>query len=357
MKNLRDESLRIGAAFDALKEWYIQNQKALPWRQSMDPYAIWISETMLQQTRIETVIPYYLRFMKELPNLAALAQVEEDRLLKLWQGLGYYNRARNLKKAAVMIMEEYGGIFPRRREDLQRLPGVGAYTAGAISSLAFGAPEPAVDGNVLRVILRLTAGTEDISLEKTKRSVTERLRALYPSGIDSAILTQAWMELGENICLPHGKPKCELCPLALLCLARERNEIDVLPVRSPKKSRRIENRTVLLLHCQGRYAICQRKEKGLLAKLWEFPNFNGKFTREEAEKLCREKGMAVLSLSFCGEAKHIFTHIEWHMTGFFLEIKSPSSAYLWKTPEELDTQFAIPSAFQFYIKQIKEREK
>ena len=193
-------------AIARLLAWYSASRRLLPWRQDPTPYHTWIAEIMLQQTRIEAVIPYYERFLRELPDVSALAAVSEDRLLKLWEGLGYYSRARNLKKAALLLMERYDGELPASAVELRKLPGIGDYTAGSIASISFGLPEPAVDGNVLRVMTRVLACGDDIAAPATRRAVTELLRAHYPSGDSAALLTEGIMELGETVCLPNGIP-------------------------------------------------------------------------------------------------------------------------------------------------------
>ena len=248
-----------------IRQWYAASRRLLPWREDPTPYHTWIAEIMLQQTRIEAVIPYYTRFLRELPDVASLAAVSEDRLLKLWEGLGYYSRARNLKKAALMIMERWNGVIPADAEELKKLPGIGDYTAGSIASIAFGLPEPAVDGNVMRVMTRLLACSDDISVPATKKSITVLLRAEYPSGEQAALLTEGIMELGETVCLPNAVPRCENCPIRGLCTAHQEGEELSYPVKSAGKARRIEEKTVFLLHCGSRFAIRRRPEGGLLA--------------------------------------------------------------------------------------------
>ncbi len=327
--------------------WYRSVRRDLPWRRDPTPYQVWISEIMLQQTRIEAVIPYYARFLAELPDVASLAAVPEDRLLKLWEGLGYYSRARNLKKAAQLVMSEYGGELPRRAEELKKLPGVGDYTAGAIASIACGEPEPAVDGNVLRVVMRLTACGDDVLSPSTRRRVTAALRELYPSGEEASLLTEGLMELGETICLPNGEPRCRDCPLRELCAAhREGREAD-FPKRSPKKERRIEEKTVLLLRCGGRYAL-RRREAGLLAGMWEFPNLPGKLDAEAVRAALLSRGLSAEAIRPCGESKHVFTHVEWHMTVFFVDFSRQSGEFEWKSPEEIRSGYAVPTAFRAY---------
>ena len=262
-----------------LLDWYDANARILPWREQPEPYRVWLSEIMLQQTRVEAVKPYFERFLAALPTIRSLAEAPEDRLMKLWEGLGYYNRARNLQKAARMILERHNGMFPSDFEEILALPGIGEYTAGAISSIAFGRPVPAVDGNVLRVMSRLLESAEDIAQPAVKVNITHALKQIYPEQ-RCGDFTQSLMELGATVCLPNGKPKCRECPLAELCLARLNGKVAELPVKAPKKARKLENRTVLLLFCGNRIAIRRREEKGLLAGLYEFPNREGSLTGE-----------------------------------------------------------------------------
>ena len=342
----------LAEAAARLVPWCREQRRDLPWRRSPTPYQVWISEIMLQQTRIEAVIPYYERFLAELPDPAALAAVPEERLLKLWEGLGYYSRARNLKKAAVMLMEQYGGRLPSSAAELRKLPGIGDYTAGAIASIACGEPEPAVDGNVLRVVMRLTACGDDVLSQKTRSRVTEELRRIYPSGEAAGFLTEGLMELGETLCLPNGEPRCALCPLGDLCLAHRGGRESEFPTRSPKRERRAETLTVLLLRCGGRYALRRRGSKGLLAGMWEFPHLPGRLTEAELRAALAERGLSAGEIRPCGESTHVFTHIEWHMTGYFADISRESGEFVWKTPDEIRTGFAVPTAFRAYQKLI-----
>ena len=351
--NAEKERALLLEASARLISWYDGVRRELPWRLDPSPYQVWISEIMLQQTRIEAVIPYYARFLAELPDAAALAAVQEERLLKLWEGLGYYSRARNLKKAAQVVMETYGGTLPREAALLKKLPGIGDYTAGAIASIACGEPEPAVDGNVLRVVMRLTACGEDVLSQKTKRRVSEAMRAVYPSGREAGLLTEGLMELGETVCLPNAEPRCGVCPLREMCLARQEGNPARYPLRSPKKARRQEEKTVLLLRCSGRYALRRREETGLLAGMWEFPNLPGFLDEKELrEALCRG-GLAAEKIRPCGESRHVFTHVEWLMQGYFVDVSSESGEYVWKSPGEIDAQFAVPTAFKAYRKLLK----
>ena len=341
------EILQKAAAL--LIEWYAASRRVLPWRQSPTPYHVWISEIMLQQTRIEAVIPYYERFLKELPDVAALAAVDEDRLLKLWEGLGYYSRARNLRRAAKQIMDEYGGELPRKAAELKKLPGIGDYTAGAVASVAYGEPEPAVDGNVLRVLSRLLESGEDVLSPAVKKAMTALLRQHYPAGEAAALTTEGLMELGETLCLPNGAPKCALCPLRALCRAGQAGTAERYPVKSPPRPRRIEERTVLLLRCRERWAIRQREKKGLLAGLWEFPNEEGR--PDEAALRARFPG--ALSVSPCGEAKHIFTHVEWHMQGWRIELKEELPGLVWESAAAIRARYSVPTALKAYLQQIE----
>jgi len=340
-------------ALPVLTEWYRENRKSLPWRESPTPYHVWISEIMLQQTRIEAVIPYYYRFLEALPTVDDLARADDDALMKLWQGLGYYSRARNLKKAAEIICRDYGGVLPKTARELSELPGIGAYTAGAISSIAYGQPEPAVDGNVLRVAMRITACDDDIMLPKTRENLTHLLRESYPSGEDAGYLTQGLMELGELVCIPNGEPLCDRCPVKHLCRALAEERVAELPVKAEKKARRMEERTVLLLSCGDKYAIRKRPDGGLLAGLWEFPSFDGKATATETE----ERYPTAVSVEPCGNAVHIFTHVEWHMTGYRVTLDEESDGYEWKTAEEIREKYAIPTAYSAYLKKLGERKK
>ncbi len=340
------DSALIAAAVAPLIDWYRVHRRALPWREDPTPYQVWISEIMLQQTRIEAVLGYYRRFLAALPDIPALAAVEEDALLKLWEGLGYYSRARNLKKAAVLLMER-GGELPRTASELRALPGIGDYTAGAIASIACGEPEPAVDGNVLRVVMRLLASSEDVLAAPTRRRVTALLRACYPRGEEAALLTEGLMELGETVCIPNGEPLCALCPLQALCRACLSGTAADYPVRAKAKERRQERRTVLLLRCGDRFALRRRPESGLLAGLWEFPSFEGEKSPEELE--------ALLALRFtqcvpCGEARHVFTHVEWQMRGLLAACESEAAGFTWATREEIAVRYSIPTAYRVYKK-------
>ncbi len=347
-----DDAELVQSCTEKLIDWCAAARRPLPWRLEPTPYHVWISEIMLQQTRIEAVIPYYARFLEALPDIPALAAAEEDKLLKLWEGLGYYSRARNLKKAAIRVMAEYGGELPRGAAKLRSLPGIGDYTAGAIASIAYGEPEPAVDGNVLRVMTRVLARGDDIMQPKTRRAIAELLRGCYPRGGRAGLLTEGIMELGETVCVPNAAPQCGACPLRTLCRACLRGETERYPVKAPPRRRRIERRTVLLLHCGERWAVRRRAETGLLAGLWEFPNFAGAPDEAAVCEAVRAMGAEPLSVEPCGETKHVFTHVEWHMRGWRAELGREAEGFLWKTKEEIARDCPIPTALRYYQKKL-----
>jgi len=325
---------------ESLLVWYDEHKRDLPWRgDHIRAYHTWVSEIMLQQTRVEAVKGYYLRFIAELPGMPDLAEVDDDRLLKLWEGLGYYTRAKNLKKAAQIIMRDYGGILPRDPAELLKLPGIGLYTAGAVASINYGAAVPAVDGNVLRVLARLEGNFADIALERTKKSVAASLLRDIPKDRPGDF-NQALMELGATICLPNGEPKCGLCPWAGNCAALAQNLIPQLPVKSAKMPRKIEERHLFILRFDKYLALQRRPSKGLLAGLWELP---------EAFDLPAEH---VISMKNAGQAVHIFTHKEWHMTATRVNLSVKLEDFTWVTREELERDYALPSAFSYYKEKL-----
>ena len=340
-----DEMLSLTAA------WFRKTGAALPWRENRDPYRVWISEIMLQQTRIETVIPYYLRFMKEAPDVFALAALSEEKLFKLWEGLGYYTRARNLKKCAEILCREYNGSFPRTAKELALLPGIGAYTAGAVASIAFGEKAPAVDGNVLRVVTRCFAMKDDIAKPQTREKITSLLAARYPEGDEAGEVTQGLMEIGEKCCIPNGAPLCASCPLKTICASKD-GLWETIPVKTPKKERRIEEKTVFLLQCGEKFALEKRGESGLLAGLFGFPTVDGALTEKEARDRLSSLGFQISSLAPCGEAKHIFTHVEWRMKGLCVLVQNEKEGFFWASPQEILHQYALPSAFRAFRKMI-----
>ena len=328
----------------ALLPWYRENRRCLPWREDRNPYHIWLSEIMLQQTRVEAVKGYYTRFLAALPDIRSLAQCDDEVLHKLWEGLGYYSRVRNLKKCAQVIEAQYGGEFPTDHAQVLSLPGLGPYTAGAICSIAFNQPTPAVDGNVLRVVSRLRNDPSPIDLPETKKDVMEFLAGIYPP--QAGDFTQALMELGATLCGPNRKPDCESCPCKNFCLAFLEGNPQTLPVKSPKKGRRQENLTVFILSCDGHFALEKRPEKGLLAGLWQFPNLPGELDTEQALNALRAWGLHPRELFRESRKTHIFTHIQWNMKGIYLEVDSPGGGFQWMTPEEINTQAALPTAFR-----------
>ena len=352
-----------------LLEWYRDNARALPWRPAPgsrtlgDPYRVWVSEIMLQQTRVAAVLDYYQRFMAALPRVADLAQCPDDALMKLWQGLGYYSRARNLQKAARQIMEDFDGVFPGEYAAIRSLAGVGDYTAGAIASIAFGEDVPAVDGNVLRVVTRITGDTGDITRADTKERIRAALADILPRGMAGEFnqampkqfpgaYNQALMELGALVCLPNGAPLCGQCPAEGFCTAHREERTGELPVKAAKRPRRVEERTVFLLFHGGRVALRRRGEKGLLAGLWEYPNEPG-----GGPGLLEEWGITPLRLERGGTARHVFTHIEWHMTARLIETKGEAlpEGWVWAGREELRREYAVPNAFQSFQYLVEER--
>lgn len=334
-------------------EWYDTHKRDLPWRRSPDAYRVWVSEIMLQQTRVEAVKPYYERFLKELPSVKELAQAPEDTLLKLWEGLGYYNRVRNMQKAAQQIMIDYHGIFPDTYEEIRSLKGIGSYTAGAISAFAYGIPKPAVDGNVLRVVSRLTGSREDIMKQSVRNRMEEALEQVIPDGKASEF-NQGLIELGALVCVPNGEPKCVECPVAELCEARKQDIISEIPVKSKGKARKIEKRTIFIFKDGKKIAIRKRPSKGLLAGLYEFPSELGEMTIEEVTAYSKSIGLMPIRVKRLENAKHIFSHIEWHMTGYEIIVdeleKTNKKDFLFIYPEEIEKEYPLPSAFEKYRK-------
>ncbi|MCM1184292.1 MAG: A/G-specific adenine glycosylase [Roseburia sp.] len=362
---------------EPLLDWYRENARALPWRRKSPaegcqedsdgerggcreavpeevPYGVWVSEIMLQQTRVETVIPYYERFMRRFPNVEALAAAREDELLKLWEGLGYYSRARNMQRAAQMICREYQGRFPRRYEELLRLPGIGAYTAGAIASIAFEAAEPAVDGNVLRVVTRLLQCGEDIQDVQFRKRITARLRAVYPER-ERGSFTQSLMELGAVVCVPNGAPKCGECPIREYCGACHSGTQLRYPVKRKKAERKVEEKTVLALRHNGRIALNRRDREGLLSGMWELPNMAGSCDAAAVREWLAARGITAAQISPLSDKKHIFTHVEWRMRCFAVECgsvgKLDECPFTWVTLEALTQEIALPTAFQKVLRQ------
>ena len=329
---------------DALLPWYEANKRDLPWRRTKEPYHVWLSEIMLQQTRVEAVKGYYARFLEALPDIEALAKCDDDVLHKLWEGLGYYSRVRNLKKAANVILDKHGGVFPESHVEIRALPGIGDYTAGAICSICFDQPTPAVDGNVLRVISRLTENDTPIDLPVRKREVQTLLAEIYPA--EAGAFTQALMELGATLCGPNWKPQCGECPCRSFCGGAIHGTAEQYPVKLPKRGKKQEDRTVFILSCDGKYALEKRPNKGLLAGLWQFPNVTGKLETEEALAQVNKWGLKLRDIRKQTERKHIFTHICWQMQGIYLEVAEPAGDFVWLTGEQIEEEAALPTAFR-----------
>ena len=348
----------------ALLPWYFANGRSMPWRDDPTPYHVWLSEIMLQQTRIEAAKPYYLRFLKEIPDVASLAAADPEKLHKLWEGLGYYSRVKNLQAAAQQIMEEYGGGFPQEASEIRKLKGIGDYTTGAIASICFDRPAPAVDGNVLRVLSRITGDTRSITDEKTRKEIREELSGVYPAH-DRGAFTQAMMELGEVTCIPNGEPDCAHCPCASFCVSKDGGWRE-LPVKAPKKERRKEQMTVFLLQCGEKTAVHKRGETGLLSGLWEFPNVPGTLTCEEAlaqaeawgcgpapkEGDGADAGIIRKQTSAATEEKsrtHVFTHVEWEMKCYHVNCTKMPEIFAWANIPQIKAQYALPTAFRKFL--------
>lgn len=351
----------LGALTESLCCWFQKNKRSMPWREDASPYHVWLSEIMLQQTRVEAVKSYYKRFTERLPDVQHLAQVSEDELMKLWEGLGYYNRARNLQRTARILVERYQGKLPADYDLLLELPGIGSYTAGAIASIAFGLPAPAVDGNVLRVCMRYLDCEDDISKAAVKRKLERSIRAVIPKNRPGEF-NQALMELGEVCCIPNGMPLCHACPIASICQGNKKGRQQSLPVKPAKKERRQERRTVLFFVCGDRVGIRRRPDTGLLAGLWEFPSLDGYRTRKQMEDWIAERGISLLKLESMGSEKHIFSHVVWHMRGYRIVVRDMLSQDIMEgmrfvEPEELREIYSIPTAFQGFLGRQKRSDR
>ena len=387
-ENILKHTKMLDEIAEPLLRWFYSEKRSLPWRDDPTPYRVWVSEIMLQQTRVEAVKPYFERFIAALPDVRTLACADETLLMKLWEGLGYYSRARHLQAAAQIICRDYGGKMPERFADLLALPGIGRYTAGAVSSIAFGARVPAVDGNVLRVIMRLLASPADILKDSTKRAVEEALLPRLPEAAGD--FNQALMELGALVCLPRGAARCTVCPLQRLCLAKEADLQAELPKKTPPKRRRIEKLTIFLLSKDGKIALEKRPDKGLLAGLWSFPAMTGHLKKNEAKKALQTIGLSPAKLYALPAAQHIFSHITWQMIGWRVELAkdrqsgaaaskaAPTSdektaqtaplllheaaapygttvktpPLLWATAQEIADTYSVPSAYRSYFPYI-----
>lgn len=347
-----DASLNLQEIVQPLLSWYDQAARVLPWRENPQPYRVWVSEIMLQQTRVEAVKPYYERFLSVLPTVKALAEAPEELLLKLWEGLGYYNRVRNLQRAARVIVEQYDGQIPASFDALLALPGFGAYTAGAVASIAFGIRVPAVDGNVLRVISRLTADRRDGKDAAVKRQITETVCEILPERVGD--FNQSLMELGATVCLPNGAPLCAECPLNGLCMGHRQGIAAELPTKTARRPRVVEECTLFLLCTENRVALRRRSAKGLLAGLWEIPGVSESLTAEGAEDQLREWGVPEPAVQPLPRAKHIFTHREWHMTAYAARVTQPFGEFVWATYQQILEEYTLPSAFKSYADMLKD---
>ncbi len=337
----------LASAPALLLPWYAENARDLPWRADRGPYHVLLSEIMLQQTRVEAVKGYYARFLAAFPDVARLAAAPPDALDKLWEGLGYYARVRALQRAAREITERYGGVFPTDYDAIRALPGVGDYTAGAIASICFEQATPAVDGNVLRVVARLTGDGRCVDDAATKRAVRGALAAVYPAG-HCGDFTQALMELGAVVCLPNGAPSCGACPMAALCRSRD-GGWQTLPVRRAKRPRRRETLTVFLLRCGERTAIRRRDDSGLLAGLWELPNVPGHLSPEDAVDQAARWGVRPRDIVCSVRRTHVFTHVEWDMQCYLLRCGAAQDRFVWADTAALAGEYALPTAFRQFL--------
>lgn len=352
---------------EALLTWYVTHARKLPWREQKDPYRVWVSEIMLQQTRVEVVKEYYLRFLKALPDVEHLAYASEEQLLKLWEGLGYYSRVRNMKKAAITILEEYEKKMPASYEQLQKLAGIGSYTAAAVASMAFQIPVAAVDGNLMRVAARLSADFSDTTSPRVKKEfenvLTRSMDKEHPGEWN-----QAMMDLGATVCIPGGRPRCEECPLRSFCTAFHDGCMQELPIKSKKTKQSRKDMTVLVFTCKELFAIQKRPDKGLLAGLWEFPVIEGHLTLSEIEE-CLGRYGTIAQIGLLGKARHVFSHVIWDMIGYKIEWDKPPdfmghpadilqdkkmdlTKLIWKTKQEIEENYGVASALSAYKKQV-----
>lgn len=355
----KENGKEIWAISKPLLAWYDKNRRKLPWREDPSPYRVWVSEIMLQQTRVEAVKPYFERFMKVLPDIKALAEADEDTLLKLWEGLGYYNRVRNMQKAARQIMTEYAGAMPAEHASLLGLSGIGSYTAGAIASIAFGQVKPAVDGNVLRVLSRVRLDERPISDAKVKQAVEQEMEAQMPKDRPGDF-NQAMMEIGALICAPNGMPHCGECPLAEKCKAHISGQELLFPKKEAKKPRTAEEKTILIVRDENKVALRKRPSKGLLAGLYEFPSLSGHRTAKEVADFLEENGIRAIRITPLTDSKHIFTHKEWHMKCFMIRVDEleqgtpgeQTKDWIYVHPDETKDRYPIPSAFHAYTEYL-----
>ncbi|MEG2596069.1 MAG: A/G-specific adenine glycosylase [Ruthenibacterium sp.] len=336
-----------------LLSWFDKSKRVLPFRTLSTPYRVWVSEIMLQQTRVSAVLPYFERFMTALPTIADLAACEAEPLQKLWEGLGYYSRVHNLQKAARIVMAEYGGALPADFAALQTLPGIGAYTAGAIASICFHLPVVAVDGNVLRVFARVLNCDGDILQPDVKKFLSAAVQAAQPPA-RCGDYNEALMELGALVCVPNGAPLCAECPLCDLCAAQKAGTQSTLPHKTPKKARKALDYTVALLVCGHRVLLEQRPQSGLLAGLWQPILLDGTLDAAETVAALAKRGFACSVIAPLPPAKHIFTHLTWQMTGFLCDASEFSlpSGFAFASADDIENVYAIPNAFKVYKNEL-----
>lgn len=335
-----------------LIEWYRQNKRSLPWRDTGNAYDVWLSEIMLQQTRIEAVKPKFYLFKETFPTIEDLSKADDDLLLRVWEGLGYYSRARNLKKCAQILVEQYNGKLPEEYDQLIKLPGIGPYTAGAITSIAYHKPHSAVDGNVLRIFARLFEITDDIRDTKTKDNIQNIIDSYLKNHPEqSSDFNQGCMELGEVICVPNGNPKCDICPIHEFCLASIHHKTETIPYRSPLNKRKIINRTLLIIRDGNHFLVHKREKNGLLAGMYEFIGVDSFLTKNEIITTLEKQNIHPLKIKKLPDAKHIFTHLEWHMHAYEITVEQIESIekedYMLFDRTDLSSK-AIPSAFKKY---------
>lgn len=334
-----------------LVSWYKLHGRDLPWRVSKDPYRVFLSEIMLQQTRVEAVKGYFDRFVRRFPDVFSLSAAEEEEVLLLWKGLGYYSRARNLRKCAIEIQNRFDGVFPSNQKELATLPGIGAYTSSAIASICFGEKVAAVDGNLYRVYARLNA-IEHTLADKGQR---EGCAAFFESWMENDApgdINQALMDLGELVCLPNGVPKCGECPLAGICTAHKAKEEQRYPAKKAISQKKSQPLIVFLIRYGDKYLIRKRPDKGLLASLYEFPCAQT-VDLDEAKEMMAIQGLVLENVRPIGKSQHIFTHLRWDMVWYATSTPAlPPVNFILATPEEIAQQYAIPSAFSFGLKAI-----
>lgn len=353
---MRSLSLPASVFADQMLCWYDENRRVLPWREDPQPYHVWVSEIMLQQTQVQTVIPYFRRFISALPTIQALAEVDTLQLHKLWEGLGYYSRADHLREAAAILVETNHGLLPEAYNELLTLPGIGPYTAGAIASIAFGERVAAVDGNVLRILSRVTAYDGPINVASTAKPLKELAQSLVPAHRPGDF-NQSLMDLGASICLANGTPRCDCCPIAANCDARKQQLTWLLPVKKTKKPRTIEHHTMVLLVCGQKIWIRQRPKKQLLAGLWEFLDLPQELSRDELADHLTANGLAAVSMEDLGPARHLFTHREWRMHGWMITLNQPQPFQdgIWVDVSALSTTYAMAGALSAYRTQLFEK--